>query len=76
MIEPESAFGEAIDYAILVKVYGNEPGAGKRYSHAICIGCKKVDQISSPRSEAHQHVLVQREKQRTATTIGFNKRSG
>jgi len=34
-------FGENIDYAMLVKVYGNDPSEEKRYSPAICTGCKK-----------------------------------
>ena len=35
----ESAFGEDIDFAQLVKVYGNDPEAEKRYSPAKCLGC-------------------------------------
>ncbi|HLY16928.1 MAG TPA: IS1 family transposase [Bryobacteraceae bacterium] len=41
-------FGENIDYAMLVKVYGNDPEAEKRYSPAICTGCKKQTQIGDP----------------------------
>jgi len=36
----EDAFGAGIDYAQLVKIYGSDPEAEKRYSPAICIGCK------------------------------------
>src|SRR3990167_2218216 len=36
----EDAFGSAIDYAMLQKVYGADPQAEKRYSPAICLGCK------------------------------------
>ncbi|MGH7724399.1 MAG: IS1 family transposase [Candidatus Eiseniibacteriota bacterium] len=32
----EEAFGRDIDYAMLVKVYGNDPAAETRYSPAIC----------------------------------------
>lgn len=42
------AFGEDIDYARLVKYYGNEPGGEKRYSPAICNGCKKEGIIGDP----------------------------
>lgn len=35
----EDAFGSAIDYAMLQKVYGADPQAEKRYSPAICTGC-------------------------------------
>ena len=34
----ESAFGEEIDFAQLVKVYGSDPEAEKRYSPAKCLG--------------------------------------
>ncbi len=37
----EQAFGEEIDYAMLVKVYGGASEAQKRYSPAECIGCQK-----------------------------------
>jgi IS1 family transposase len=35
----EDAFGGDVDYAQLVKIYGNDPAAEKRYSPAQCIGC-------------------------------------
>jgi len=41
-------FGENIDYAMLVKVYGNDATEEKRYSPAICNGCKKENRIGSP----------------------------
>src|SRR6185437_4820284 len=37
----EGAFGGDIDYAMLVKIYGEAPEAEKRYSPAQCIGAKK-----------------------------------
>jgi IS1 family transposase len=38
----EGAFGGDVDYAMLVKIYGNAPEAAKgRYSPADCIGAKK-----------------------------------
>lgn len=42
------AFGEDVDYARLVKVYGNDPEAEKRYSPAICTSCKKEGIIGDP----------------------------
>jgi IS1 family transposase len=36
----ESAFGSEIDYAMLVKLYGNDSESETRYSPAECIGCK------------------------------------
>jgi IS1 family transposase len=45
------AFATEIDYAMLVKIYGNEPEAEKRYSPVVCNGHKKTsisgDQIRS-----------------------------
>jgi IS1 family transposase len=35
------AFSGDIDYAMLVKIYGEAPEAQKRYSPAECIGCQK-----------------------------------
>ena len=35
----EDAFGVDIDYAMLVKIYGSDPEAEKRYSPAKCLGC-------------------------------------
>jgi IS1 family transposase len=43
-----AAFGEAVDYAMLVKIYGNDPEAEKRYSPAICTACKKEAIIGEP----------------------------
>lgn len=37
----EHAFGLEIDYAQLVKMYGQEPESGKRYSPAKCLGAEK-----------------------------------
>jgi len=38
----EDAFGAEVDYAMLVKMYGSDPGAEKRYSPAVCIGAEKT----------------------------------
>ena len=37
----EDAFGDDVDFAQLVKIYGEAPDAEKRYSPAECIGAKK-----------------------------------
>jgi IS1 family transposase len=45
----EVAFGTHIDYAMLVKLYGNEPkGAETRYSPAQCIGAIATPIIGNP----------------------------
>ena len=38
----EGAFGGDIDYAMLVKLYGETPEGEKRYSPAECIGTRKT----------------------------------
>lgn len=42
------AFGDDVDYAQLVKVYGNDPEGHKRYSPAQCLGTKRVEVIGDP----------------------------
>jgi len=37
----DKAFGEDIDYAQLVKVYGIDPEGEKRYSPAVCLTCER-----------------------------------
>jgi hypothetical protein len=41
-------FGSDIDYATLVKAYGNDPEGEKRYSPAICRGCKNGQDDEGP----------------------------
>jgi IS1 family transposase len=42
------AFGEDVDYAMLVKDYGQERSGFARYSPAICLGCHKQKLIGEP----------------------------
>lgn len=42
------AFADEIDYAQLVKYYGNEPEAQKRYSPAVCTGAEKIIRLGDP----------------------------
>lgn len=44
----ENAFGSNVDYAMLVKLYGEAPEAEKRYSPAQCIGCRHTVVVGSP----------------------------
>jgi IS1 family transposase len=44
----ENIFGADVDYAMLVKLYGESPEAQKRYSPAECIGCKRETVMGSP----------------------------
>jgi IS1 family transposase len=47
----ESAFGSNVDYAMLVKIYGNEGAPDTKYSPAECIGCRTIDMAGSPKRE-------------------------
>ena len=42
------AFEGDVDYAVLMKLYGNESVGEKRYSPAQCIGCEKKPKIGNP----------------------------
>jgi IS1 family transposase len=44
----EKAFGANIDYAMLVKIYGESAESEKRYSPAECIGARKERVIGNP----------------------------
>jgi IS1 family transposase len=44
----EDAFGSQIDYAMLVKLYGNDAEAETRYSPAECIGCHSAGVMGRP----------------------------
>jgi IS1 family transposase len=44
----DAVFGDDVDYAMLVKIYGADPQAEKRYSPAKCIGAEKHPKIGNP----------------------------
>jgi IS1 family transposase len=47
----DDAFGNDVDFAMLVKLYGPDPEPEKRYSPAKCIGCKKHRMTGDPDKE-------------------------
>jgi IS1 family transposase len=55
------AFGEDIDYAMLVKVYGNEPEGHKRYSPAVCISCERRAVTGNPDPDHISTSYIQRQ---------------
>jgi IS1 family transposase len=58
----EGAFGNDIDYAMLVKLFGNDPrGAETRYSPAECIGCRSIAIIGEPKMEHISTSFVERQ---------------
>jgi len=44
----EDAFGRDIDYAMLVKMYGEDRQSEARYSPAECIGCREIGVMGHP----------------------------
>jgi IS1 family transposase len=57
----DSAFGSEIDYAMLVKLYGNDRETEARYSPAECIGCKMAAISGNPNPRYISTSFVERQ---------------